>query len=153
MQALETKIPPPIAALLFGLAMWLAARYLPALALSGGLRWTIACACAALGLSVALPGFWAFRKAKTTVNPMHPEAASSVVTSGIYGYTRNPMYVGLCALLAGWAVWLSGPWVLLGPLAFALFVTRFQIIPEERTMSSKFGREYDEYRRRVRRWL
>jgi protein-S-isoprenylcysteine O-methyltransferase Ste14 len=63
------------------------------------------------------------------------------------------MYVGLTALLLGWTVWLSSPWLILGPVAFMLFLTRFQIIPEERVMSSKFGRAYNQYRQRVRRWL
>ena len=63
------------------------------------------------------------------------------------------MYLGLTALLVGWAAWLSVLWVFLGPVAFMLYLTRFQIIPEERVMSSKFGRDYDEYRKRVRRWL
>ena len=75
------------------------------------------------------------------------------MTRGIFGYTRNPMYVGLTAVLLGWAVWLSVPCVFLGPIVLVLFLLRFQIVPEERAMSSKFGRDYDEYRKRVRRWL
>jgi protein-S-isoprenylcysteine O-methyltransferase Ste14 len=153
MQALELKIPPPVAAVLVGVAMWMAAYLLPAVHLTGQLRFMIAVVCALFGLIVAGLGFWAFRQAKTTVNSVTPEAASSLVTGGVYSYTRNPMYVGLTALLVGWAVWLSIPWLFLGPVAFTLFIRRFQIIPEERGMSSKFGREYDEYRKRVRRWL
>jgi protein-S-isoprenylcysteine O-methyltransferase Ste14 len=153
MQALELKVPPPFAAVLVGLAMWVTAYLLPAVHLTGQLRFTIAGVCAGFGLIVALLGVWVFRQAKTTVNPVTPEAASSVVTGGIYSYTRNPMYVGLTAVLVGWAVWLSVPWVFLGPVAFMLFLTRFQIIPEERVLSSKFGRDYDEYRKRVHRWL
>jgi protein-S-isoprenylcysteine O-methyltransferase Ste14 len=102
---------------------------------------------------VSILGVWAFRQAKTTINPVAPEKASSVVTGGIYSCTRNPMYVGLTAVLVGWAIWLSPPWVLFGPVAFMLYMTRFQIIPEEHVMSSKFGRAYDDYRQRVRRWL
>ena len=109
--------------------------------------------CAGFGVIVALLGVWAFRQAKTTVNPVAPEKASSVVTNGIFSYTRNPMYLGLTAELVGWAIWLSVPWVIVGPVALMLFLTRFQIVPEERVMSSKFGRDYDEYRKRVRRWL
>jgi protein-S-isoprenylcysteine O-methyltransferase Ste14 len=153
MQALELKIPPPLAALLIGLAMWAAARSLPPVDLTGQARLPIAVAFALFGVIISVSGFLAFRKARTTVNPTKPEAASSVVTSGVFSYTRNPMYVGLTALLLGWAVWLSVPWVFLGPVAFMLYMARFQIIPEERVMSSKFGREYDEYRRHVRRWL
>ena len=153
MHALELKIPPPLVALLVGVAMWASAHLLPPVGITSQLHFVMAGVCAAFGVMVALLGVWAFRRAKTTVNPVTPEKASSVVTTGIFSFTRNPMYVGLTAVLVGWAVWLSVPWVFLGPVAFVLFITRFQIIPEERVMSSKFGRDYDEYRKRVRRWL
>ena len=133
--------------------MWVAAHALPAVPLAGQWRLLITGVCAACGVIVALLGFLALRQANTTINPVNPEKASSVVTGGIYGYTRNPMYLGLTALLVSWAVWLSVLWVFLGPVAFMLYLTRFQIVPEERVMSSKFGRNYDEYRQRVRRWL
>lgn len=153
MPALELRVPPPIAALLIALAMWASVRLLPALHLTGHLHFVIAGVCAAFGVMVALLGVRAFHQAKTTVNPATPEKASSLVTAGVYGYTRNPMYLGLTAVLAGWAVWLSVPWTFLGPVALILYLTRFQVVPEERVMSSKFGRDYDEYRKRVRRWL
>lgn len=152
MRALELKVPPPIMALLVGVAMWAAARLLPAVELPGAWRFVLAGVCAGFGVIVALLGFLAFRQAKTTVNPVNPEKATFVVTGGIYSYTRNPMYVGLTLLLVGWAIWLSAPWVFLGPVALMLYLTRFQIIPEERVMSAKFGRDYDDYRNRVRRW-
>ena len=153
MPTLELKVPPPAVALLVGVAMWGAARLLPAVQFTGQWRPIFAGVCAGFGVIVAILGVWAFRRAKTTVNPVTPEKASSVVTSGIYSYTRNPMYLGLTAELVGWAIWLSVPWVFLGPVALMLYLRRFQIVPEERIMSSKFGREYDEYRQRVRRWL
>ena len=153
MRALELKVPPPLVAILAGAAMWVAARLLPAAPLVDQWRLPITGICAGFGVIVALLGFLALRQANTTINPVNPEKASSVVTGGIYAYTRNPMYLGLTALLAGWAIWLSVPWVFLGPVAFILYLTRFQIVPEERVMSSKFGRNYDEYRKRVRRWL
>jgi protein-S-isoprenylcysteine O-methyltransferase Ste14 len=152
-QTLELKVPPPAVALLIGAAMWGAARLLPAVSLPDPVRLVIAGVFAVFGITVALLGVFAFRRAKTTLNPVTPEAASSVVTGGIFGYTRNPMYVGLTLELIGWAVWLSVPWVLLGPVGLMLFLTRFQIVPEERVMSLKFGRDYDQYRQRVRRWL
>lgn len=153
MRALELKIPPPAAALLIGLAMWAAAHLLPRIEVASQPRAIIAIACAGLGVIVAFSGFLAFRRAKTTVSPITPGAASSIVSAGVYSFTRNPMYVGLTAVLTGLAVWLSVPWLLLGPLALVLFLTRFQIIPEERALTSKFGRSYEEYRARVRRWL
>ena len=153
MQALELKVPPPIVAILVGAAMWVAAHLLPAIHLTSQWRLSLAGVCASLGIIVALLGVLAFSRANTTTNPVNPERASSVVTGGIYSYTRNPMYIGLTALLVAWTIWLSAPWGMLGPVAFMLYMTRFQIIPEERAMSSKFGHDYDNYRKRVRRWL
>jgi protein-S-isoprenylcysteine O-methyltransferase Ste14 len=152
-QTLELKVPPPIAAVLVAVAMWVAAHLLPAVPFTGRLRLTISVVCAVFGSTVALLGFRALRQGKTTVNPVNPEKASSVVTGGIYVYTRNPMYVGLTVVLLAWAIWLSVPLGFLGPAVFVLYLTRFQIIPEERVMSANFGSGYDEYRKRVRRWL
>jgi protein-S-isoprenylcysteine O-methyltransferase Ste14 len=105
------------------------------------------------GIAIALAALFEFLRAKTTVNPLSPEAASAIVTSGIYRYSRNPMYVGLLLALLGWSVWLSHllPFALL-PF-FILYINRFQIEPEERALSVKFGGLYRDYRRSVRRWF
>lgn len=153
MKALENKIPPPFVALLTGVAMWRVAKWLPAVSIHPYLHYGLAAMISLFALLVAGSAMLAFRRAKTTINPVQIETASQVVTGGIFRYTRNPMYVGLTAMLTSWAVWLSAPWTLLGPVVFVLFTNRFQIIPEERVMSAKFGRDYDEYRQRVRRWL
>ena len=153
MNALENKVPPPIVALLIGTVMWAVARLSPLPEGGSPLRLAISYGLAGLGVLVVALGMLAFRRAKTTINPVKIEAVSSIVTNGIYRYTRNPMYVGLAVLLAGWAVHIAVPFVFLGPLVFVLFITRFQIIPEERVLTSKFGGEYRKYRERVRRWL
>ncbi len=84
---------------------------------------------------------------------MKPEAASSLVVTGIYKVTRNPMYVGLSFLLLAWAVFLWSAWALLGPLVFLAYIFRFQIAPEERALATLFGADYSAYKARVRRWL
>lgn len=153
MNALDLRVPPPIVVALVGAAMWVAAQVGPAFQIAENLHFVVAGVFVLLGFSVSALGVVAFRQAKTTINPVNPEAASSLVTNGIYCYTRNPMYVGFAVLLMGWAVYLAVPWVLLGPIAFALYTTRFQIIPEERVLNAKFGQEYSEYQEKVRRWL
>ena len=153
MQTLELKIPPPLVALVMALIMWLFSKVLPAVSIPQPLRVVTAAACAGFGVLVAILGVWALRQAKTTLNPVNPEKASAIVTGGIYNFSRNPMYLGLTAVLLGWAIWLSVLWLFLGPVVLALYLTRFQIVPEERVMSSKFGRDYDDYRRHARRWL
>jgi protein-S-isoprenylcysteine O-methyltransferase Ste14 len=76
-----------------------------------------------------------------------------MVTMGVYGRTRNPMYLGLIFVLTGWTIYLAAPWAILGPVLLVLFTTRFQIVPEERVLTAKFGSEYTDYQARVRRWL
>lgn len=152
-RGLEAKIPPPILALLVAIAMGIAGHWLPKVAVADWLRYLLVGAGGAFGLGIAVLGFRAFGRAKTTINPVNLEEASTLVTGGVYRFTRNPMYVGLSAALVTLAVWLAVPWLLLAPAAFVLFMTRFQIVPEERVMRLKFGKEYEEYCGRVRRWL
>ncbi len=153
MQGLELKIPPPLVALLSAVAMWGTARHFPTLEIPGLFRISAAIAVALLGGGISLAGTIAFRRAKTTVNPMKPENASSLVCSGIYKFTRNPMYVGLLLVLVAWAIWLSSVWALIGPLCFLLYINRFQIEPEERVLARMFGDSYINYKARVRRWI
>jgi protein-S-isoprenylcysteine O-methyltransferase Ste14 len=153
MRALELKIPPPIVALLVAIAMWAASRTGSALELPLLVRAVTAIAIALIGGGIGLAGDLSFKRAKTTINPMKPEKTSALVTSGIYRFTRNPMYLGLLLVVVAWAVFLASAWALAGPVAFVLYIRRFQIAPEERVLSAKFGAAYSDYTARVRRWL
>jgi len=95
----------------------------------------------------------AVRKADTTLNPIKPDTATALVTSGIYRHTRNPMYLGMAVWLLAWSAWLGTPAGLVGAPLFVLYMNRFQVGPEERALHSLFGAEFDAYRSRVRRWL
>jgi protein-S-isoprenylcysteine O-methyltransferase Ste14 len=150
---LELKIPPLAVAVLFAGAMWGMASVTPGLEIPGMIRVVVAIAVFLVGGGVALAGTVAFRRARTTVNPMKPETTSALVTTGIYRITRNPMYVGLLLVLIAWAIFLSSAWALAGPIAFIAYMNRFQIAPEERVLSSMFGAAYSDYKSRIRRWL
>lgn len=153
MRSLELKIPPPLVAFVLALGMWALARGTftldTGMALRAGGSGAFVLAAGVFVVSALLE----FRRARTTINPLRPGNASALVRGGVYRFTRNPMYVGLLLLLLGWAVWLAAPWALLGPLAFVLYITRFQIVPEERVLARLFGAEFAEYQARVRRWL
>jgi len=151
--SLETRIPPPIVMIMTALAMWALSRVIPAVQAPDAVRYGIATVLLVFGGSVGGLAFSAFRRVGTTINPVDIDTASSLVTTGIYAFTRNPMYVALTTLLVTLAILLSGPWLLVGPLFFVLYTTRFQIVPEERAMQAKFGRAYGDYKARVRRWL
>ncbi|MGP1629531.1 MAG: methyltransferase family protein [Giesbergeria sp.] len=154
MSALELKIPPPVVAAAAAAAMVAASLWLaPVLHLPTGVRVGGALALAVLGAGFDLSGLWVFRKARTTFSPLRPERSASVVQTGVYRITRNPMYLGLVLILLGLALYLASPWALLGPLAFAAYITRFQIAPEERVLTARFGATYTDYCKQVRRWL
>ena len=98
---LEHKLPPPLVALCVGFLMWLAAHLTESVPLPFGVRVALAVVLACAGLGIAITGVVQFRRARTTTNPLHPEAASSLVRDGIYRFTRNPMYLGLMLILLG----------------------------------------------------
>ena len=153
MQMLELKIPPPAVAALLAVAMWLSTRFGPTVDLPLLAR-SVACGVLVLaGAALGIAANVAFRRVRTTPNPFTPQQASSLVTTGIYRHTRNPMYVGLLLVLLGWLAFLCSAVALLGPVAFVAYITRFQIIPEERVLLAKFGSAYSAYAADVRRWL
>lgn len=150
---LENKIPPPVIALTTAVAMG-AVSFVPPLPHSGGTaQRVLAILLAALGLAVAGLGVLKFRAHGTTIDPTRPERAATLVVTGIYGYTRNPMYLGFAVLLAAWAIEVGSAWAVLGPPLFVWYLQRFQIAPEERALRTKFGDAFDSYANRVGRWL
>jgi protein-S-isoprenylcysteine O-methyltransferase Ste14 len=153
MNALELKIPPLAQVLIIAGLMSLAAALSRDFLLPLAIRWWGAMLFVGSGGLLALAGVWSCHRRGTTVNPLQPETASALVTSGVYRLSRNPMYAGFLLCLCGWGCYLGNGYALLGPVAFVLYMNRFQIIPEERALERIFGAEYDAYRRMVRRWL
>ena len=153
MNALELKIPPPLIALFLAILMWLTPALAWSVAIPSSLRIGLALALSGLGLGIAVSGVVAFRRARTTLNPIKASSASALVGSGVFRFTRNPMYVGLLVELLAWTVFLSNPMTLLFLPVYVLYINRFQITPEERALTSLFGTEYLAYKNSVRRWL
>lgn len=153
MRFLELKVPPVALFLIVAALMWLVARAVPGAAFPLPARQPIAWVLAAAGVAVAVAGVWSFRRARTTVNPHSVERVSALVTSGIFRRTRNPMYLGLLFVLAGWAAHRANALALVFLPVFVAYLNRFQIVPEERVLAAKFGPEFAAYAARVRRWL
>lgn len=155
MASLATKVPPPVLALVTGVFMWLLGRVglggpsIDALGLDiAGLAIALA------GIAVAVLGLREFNRAGTTFDPHRIDETSALVTTGPYRLTRNPMYLGLLGVLVGWGLVLGelGSSIA-GAFVFVAMITVLQIRPEEAMMASLFGVDYDDYRRRVRRWV
>jgi protein-S-isoprenylcysteine O-methyltransferase Ste14 len=153
MRWLELRLPPPIVAAATAVLMWLAAMAVPSLHFDLPARGAVALAITALGLATGAAALFRFRKAKTTINPLKPEASSALVIGGVYRRTRNPMYLAMLIVLLAWALLLSNAAAFVGLPLFVAYLNRFQIIPEERALQARFGAEFEGYRASVRRWL
>jgi protein-S-isoprenylcysteine O-methyltransferase Ste14 len=153
MHALELKVPPVAVVLFMAALMWLVARAVPVFEIALPARGFLAIGLAVTGMVASLSGVVSFRRANTTVNPMKPDSSSSLVSSGVYALTRNPMYLGFLLVLAGWAVFLSNMLGLLLLPVFVFYMNRFQIEPEEKALAILFGPAFIAYQSRVRRWL
>jgi protein-S-isoprenylcysteine O-methyltransferase Ste14 len=150
---LRLKIPPVVVVFLAAALMWISAGAAPEAAIVIPARHLVALSLVAAGAVTSILGVVSFRRAGTTVNPLTPGAASSLVRSGVYAFSRNPMYLGFLMLLLGWGIYLSNALAILIVPGFLLYMNRFQIEPEECALMAHFGGAFVAYSRRVGRWL
>lgn len=150
---LEVKVPPVALAMAFGLIMWSGSALAPAFQVQIPLKTTVARMIGLLGVLIAVSGVREFKRAKTTVNPTKPQSSSSLVTTGIYRRTRNPMYLGFLLILIGWAIAIANPVAFVVLPGFVVYMNRFQIKPEERALTSVFGDDFKAYCIEARRWI
>jgi protein-S-isoprenylcysteine O-methyltransferase Ste14 len=153
MRLLETKIPAPFIAIAIAAGMWFLPRVESVPGLIERVRLTAIDVSMNLSAVIALVAAVTLWKARTTINPLKPERASVLVTHGIFRLTRNPMYLSLLLLLVADVIHLGSWEAFVGPIAYVVYITKYQILPEERVLESKFGSEYAEYKRQVRRWI
>ena len=148
---METKIPPPIVTLVFGLSIYFSREMFHAF--EARYSFYLGIFLLFLGLFILISAVRLFRKEKTTVNPLSPEQATKLVTDGIFKYSRNPMYLGMAFVLGSIAVFfnLIGGIILIA--LFCAYITKFQIIPEERAMRDLFSDDFDKYTKVTRRWI
>ena len=139
---MELRIPPQIVALIFGTAMYILGRFLPFGHFDFFGRRYLIYFLMAIAIILAVAAKWQFRKFGTTSSPTTPSKATTLVTGGIYGYSRNPMYLALLLILLAWGLWLGNAFNTLLAAGFVAYMNKFQIVPEERPISNTvIGRE------------
>jgi len=143
-------LPPVWMALGLGVA-WVLATYLPLVRLFGPVWQAAGGLLAVAGVAVIVWSAWWFWRKRTTIEPHHAPAA--LIVEGPYKISRNPIYLGLLAILAGAVVWLGALSAVAVPVAFAAILTRRFIEPEEAALRRAFGAEAQAYLARTRRWL
>lgn len=147
------RIPPIIQVLICGALGWGLSRLVPFLAFDGVWQDVAALLFFGAGAVILALAVSAFIRARTTVNPLAPEDAETLVTSGLYRISRNPMYLAMSLVLTGSAFLNGNLAAFAGPLLFVWVMTLFQIKPEERALQAKFGEAFTAYRQRTRRWI
>ena len=153
MPDLTLKIPPVIVVFIFACVMWMMALFNVWASISIPAEEVVALVIGLIGSSLVIAGAVEFRAAKTTVNPLTPELATSIVTKGIYRFSRNPMYLGFLIMLGAWGVFLGNSVAITLMPVFVGYMNRFQIIPEEKALLAQFGDDYAHYLASTPRWL
>lgn len=150
---MELKLPPVIVFLIFAALMFLVDRLLSFGEFDFWGRSYLISSLLILGVAVGITALMHFFKFRTTVDPTRPSKASALVTSGIFSYSRNPMYLAMLLILLALGLAFGNAFNALLAAAFVIFMNRFQIIPEERALLILFRKAYQQYCLNVRRWL
>lgn len=153
MRKLELKVPPVAVFLLVILLMYGLTVLVPSLNISVPFVEVVVGGLTLLSGYMGIAGLYEFHKVKTTVNPVKPDTASSVVRTGVFSFSRNPMYMALLLLIIAIGLWWQHLSVVLCSVVFVSYMNRFQIKPEERVLERLFGEEYVDYKNHVRRWI
>ena len=148
---MSNKIPPPLVTLFFGCCIYFSKDFFLAINFQGSSA--LSFVLILLGFGLLILAARSFKEHSTTINPIKIESASSLVTSGIFNYSRNPMYLGMVLILLGLSLKFNPIGGLILTALFIVFITRFQIKPEEKAMQKIFGEEFVNYINKVRRWL
>lgn len=148
---LKNKIPPPLVTLLFGMGIYFSTELIPPLAFK--YQGTLAITVLTIGLVIMVSAILTFRQLQTTINPLQPNKATSLAVSGVFRFSRNPMYLAMLLILVALSLAsgaLAAVFLLPG---FVIYISIFQIVPEEQAMEKLFSDQYLKYCKKVRRWI
>ena len=146
-----SKIPPPVVALILVISNYFSSKKIDLIHIP--FQTLIAVFILSVGLLILINPVLKFIKSKTTINPIKFKKVNKLVTSGIYKYSRNPMYLGFLIIVISSSIFYLNIYSLLTPLFFYLWINRFQIKREEIFLAKKFGKDYLSYKNKTRRWI
>ena len=145
------KIPPPLIVLVLIVSIYFSSKKIDLINIPMQLEISIFILSA--GILIFINPVLQFVKSKTTVNPIQFEEVNKLVTSGIFKYSRNPMYLGMLMIVLSTSIFYLNVYSILTPLLFILWINKFQIKREEEFLIEKFGDEYLSYKKKTRRWI
>ncbi|HEX5941572.1 MAG TPA: isoprenylcysteine carboxylmethyltransferase family protein [Anaerolineales bacterium] len=148
---ISPMVHPPVVALLFIVIAYFLGRFVPLPFSAPAILRYVGLALTFVGFLLGVGAFLEFRKANTTLDPH--SSAKQLVTSGIYRFTRNPIYLGFLLIVIGLPLNSGLYWgIVLAPF-YVFMMNRLIIQHEEAYLGRKFGKSYSSYTSRVRRWL
>ena len=150
---MKLKVPPVFVFLIFALLMYLLAKWLPVGYFDFFGRVYIIGVLLVVAAIIGVISLIQFFRAKTSVDPTRPSKVVSLVTDGVYKYSRNPMYLAILLVLLAWGLWLGNAFNTLLAASFVGYMNRFQVLPEEEALLKAFGKQYQQYLTNVRRWF
>lgn len=150
---MHLRIPPAVVFFVSIGFVYIIHYLLPSLSLKFQFQTEVSVIFLVAGFLIGIAALLSFRENQTTVDPTSPEKASSLVTSGIYAYSRNPMYLAMALGVFASIIYFGNSLGIFALLFYIWYLTVFQIIPEEQSMLKLFGTEYRRYCEKVRRWL
>lgn len=148
---METKIPPPLVTLIFGLSIYFSRELFPTIEIK--YSFYVGIFLLLLGFLILISAVRLFRIDQTTVNPLSPKQATKLVTEGIFKFSRNPMYLGMACVLASLAMFFNIIGGIVFIALFCAYITKFQIVPEEKAMLDLFSEDFNQYKQTTRRWI
>lgn len=150
---LELKVPPVVVMFVCMILMYLVSKIFSSFNLDFMFQIFISVETFFSALFLIGAGAYVFSDKETTINPHKPKETTFLVTTGIYKFTRNPMYLGIVTILFSFLIYLGNPINIVNIVLFILYMNKFQIIPEEKALEDLFKEDYIEYKSKVRRWM
>ena len=146
-----TKIPPPLLVLILVISNYFSSKKIDLILLPN--QNLISFIILLIGVLILINPILKFRKSKTTIDPIKFKKVNKLITSGIYKYSRNPMYLGLLMIVISTSIFYLNIFSMITPILFYYWINSFQIKREEIFLSEKFGIEYLFYKTKTRRWI
>ncbi|MGL1957909.1 MAG: isoprenylcysteine carboxylmethyltransferase family protein [Colwellia sp.] len=150
---MDLKIIPIVQFIVSAILMIAVSHYLPSLNFTFSLDVILAAVLIGIASIIGIVALYNFHQHKTTYHPHTPEKTTKVVNSGIYAYSRNPMYLALVLVLLALAIYLQNISAFTFIPLFIWYITQYQIKPEENTLNTLFADDYQTYCAKVRRWI
>ena len=145
------RIPPPILVLVLVISNFFSSKKIDIIHLPN--QDLISIIILLIGVLILTNPIFKFIKSKTTIDPIKFKKVNKLITSGIYKYSRNPMYLGLLMIVISTSIFYLNIFSITTPFLFYFWINRFQIKREEIFLTEKFGREYMSYKTKTRRWI